>query len=276
VAVAAVALWWANRSAPGEVAEVDILDSGGAAITDPLPVSLGDTVGLHASAADAEGAALDRPITWRSSDPAVAAVDPGGVLVALSSGTTRVSATADEVSGEVTVNVRAEPAAVVLRAEGGAAPISELDLRVGEAASLLAAVTDGRGQPMEGEAVTWRSSSSSIVQVDGNGRLTGRGAGRAVITASAGNTSRDLTVSVSAAPAPPPPANGRLVLRIVPSWANVFIDGVSRGEQTGLDMQIVAGRHRLRLENPTMIPVDTIFDVRPGARVELNIRMRTR
>jgi len=83
-------------------------------------------------------------------------------------------------------------------------------------------------------------------------------------------------VSVSGAPASPQSTNGRLVLRIVPSWANVFIDGVSRGEQTGLDVQIAAGRHRLRLENPTMIPVDTIFDVRPGTRVELNIRMRTR
>jgi len=277
VALVALALWWANRPAPAAaVSEISILGSGGAAITEPLPVALGDTVELHASAADARGAPVDRPVTWRSSDPAVASVDPGGLLVASSRGTTRVSATADGVTREVTVNVRAEPAEVVLRAEGGAAPISQLDLRIGEAASLLADVNDRAGRPMEGEAVTWRSSSSSVARVDASGRVTGRAAGRAVITASAGGASRDVTVSVSAAPAPSQPENGRLVLRIVPSWANVFIDGASRGEQTGLDVQIAAGRHRLRLENPTMIPVDTIFDVRPGARVELNIRMRTR
>ncbi len=277
VLLGAGALWWANRPAPPvAVAEVDILGSDGMAIADPLRIMLGDTVTLTAAAADAEGAVLDRPVSWQSTDPAVASVDPGGVLIALARGDTRVRASADGVSRELAVAVDAEPADVVLRTEAGPAPVRELDLGIGEAASLVADVTDRNGQPMEGQAVTWRSSSSAVAQVDRTGRVTGRAAGRAVITASAGSASREVTVSVSGAQPPPPPANGRLVLRIVPSWANVYIDGVSQGEQTGLDMRIVPGRHRLRLENPTMIPVDTIFEVRPGARVELNIRMRMR
>jgi hypothetical protein len=70
-------------------------------------------------------------------------------------------------------------------------------------------------------------------------------------------------------------ADGRLVLQILP-WANVFVDGVARGERTSLDVALSPGRHRLRLENPAMAPVDTIFEVRPGTRVEMNFRMRAR
>jgi hypothetical protein len=285
VAVVAVAIVsWLLLGGPGPeppppVAEVTILTAEGAAAGDPLRVAPGDTVRLTATASDAAGQILDRPVTWGSSDVAVASIDAGGLLVALARGSTRITARAEESSREIAVTVEvAPPAEVVLRTAADGRPVSELELAAGQWILLAAAVLDGSGQALDGQPVAWTSSSTSIASVDAQGRVTGRGAGRAVITASAGAVSRDVPVEVTrpADPLPPPPANGRLLLRIVPSWAIVTLDGVSRGEQTGLDTRLAPGRHRLRLENPRMMPIDTTFVVEPGARVELNIRMRER
>jgi serine/threonine protein kinase len=284
VLVAVAAVVWLVRGGPGPeppppVTEVTILTAEGAAVGDPLRVLPGDTVRLAATASDAAGAIVDRPVTWSSSDAAVASIDAGGVLVALGRGSARITARAEEASREVAVTVEAvPPAEIVLRTAADGRPVDELELAVGQWILLGAGVLDRSGRVLDGRTVAWTSSSTSVASVDAEGRVTGRAAGRAVITARAGTVSRDLPVEVTRPvdPEPPPPANGRLVLRIVPSWANVTLDGVSRGEQTGLDLRLAPGRHRLRLENPRMMPIDTTFVVEPGARVELNIRMRER
>ncbi len=267
--------WWVtHRSEPEPtVAQVRILTADGAAASDPLRLMLGDSIGLSASAADADGAALDRPVAWSSSDPAVASVAPSGMLVGVAGGSARVVARVEGVSREVAVTVEAGVAAVALHRQGDTASVTGIDLDLGDAVTLEATVTDRAGRPVTDEPVRWLSSSSAVAEVDRSGQVTGRGVGRAVVTASAGGVSHEVTVDVRR-PAPRV-ADGQLVLQILP-WANVFVDGVARGERTSLDVALSAGRHRLRLENPAMMPVDTIFDVRPGARVQMNFRMRAR
>jgi serine/threonine protein kinase/uncharacterized protein YjdB len=275
--LAAGGYWLAHRSEPTPtVAAVRILTADGAAAADVLRVAPGDTLDLSAAASDAKGAVVDRPVSWSSGDPTVASIEAGGMLVGLARGTTRISASAGGVSREVTVTVRAEPAEVVLRAQGDSAAVSAIDLTVGQGIALGATVTDRRGRPLDDTPVAWRSSSASVASVDGNGQVTGRSVGQAVVSARAGEASREVRVSVTGR-RPAPPASGHLVLRIVPSWAIVYVDGVSHGEHTGgLELRIAPGQHHLRLENPRMMPVDTVFDVQAGARVELDIRMRTR
>jgi serine/threonine protein kinase/uncharacterized protein YjdB len=267
--------WWVtHRPEPTPtVAQVRILTADGAAASDPIRLMLGDSVGLSAGAMDADGAALDRPVSWSSSDPAVASVAPSGMLVGLAGGTARVVATADGVSRELSVTVEAGVAAVGLHARGDTTSVTGMTLDLGDAVTLEATVTDRAGRPVADEPVRWLSSSSSVAEVDRNGRVTGRGVGQALITASAGGVSHEVTVDVRRPQ--PRVADGRLVLQILP-WANVFVDGVARGERTSLDVALSPGRHRLRLENPAMAPVDTIFEVRPGTRVEMNFRMRAR
>lgn len=80
-----------------------------------------------------------------------------------------------------------------------------------------------------------------------------------------------------AAAAPPPrtepapaPARGRLEINIRP-WADVFVDGVARGQfQTRVELDVAAGRRRIRLENPNLQPVDTTVVVEAGRTTVVN------
>jgi uncharacterized protein YjdB len=279
VPVAVLALvaggWWMTHrpETPAAVAQVRILTADGASAPDPIRLLPGDSLGLSAAAVGAGGDALDRPVAWSSSDPAVASVAPSGMLLGRAGGTARVMASVEDVSREVTVSVEVDVAAVALHAGGDTVPVSRLGLILGDTVTLRASVSDRAGRVLADEPVRWISSSSAVAEVDRSGRVTARGVGQVVVTASAGGVSREVPVEVSRPQ--PRVADGQLRLQILP-WANVFVDGVARGERTSLDITLSAGRHRLRLENPAMVPVDTIFEVRPGARVQMNFRMRAR
>jgi hypothetical protein len=54
----------------------------------------------------AGGELLDREITWVSSDPAVASVDANGLVAGVALGSAIVTATAEGVSGKITIDVR--------------------------------------------------------------------------------------------------------------------------------------------------------------------------
>jgi hypothetical protein len=274
LALTAGGWWFSHRTpTPAPVAQVRILTTDGAAPPDPIQLVQGDSLALSASVTDREGGAVDRPVSWSSSDPAVAAVGAGGMLVGRAGGSARVTASVEGVTRDVGVRVEAGAAAVALHAQGDTAALERVTLELGDAVALEAAVMDRTGRPLVDEPVRWLSSSSAVAEVDRSGRVTGRGVGQATITATAGGVSRELAVEVRRPE--PRVANGQLVLQILP-WANVFVDGVARGERTSLDLALPAGRHRLRLENPAMMPVDTVFEVRPGARVQMNFRMRAR
>jgi serine/threonine protein kinase len=72
----------------------------------PSPLRLGDKVSLEATVYDAEGKTVNRPVTWRSSDPRVAPVDTDGRLVARAEGWAIVTAEADGVKAHVEAVVR--------------------------------------------------------------------------------------------------------------------------------------------------------------------------
>jgi len=98
------------------------------------------------------------------------------------------------VPGRITIVDRV----VVLREVG----LIEIDspvqlLRVGEAMSLSARVSDVAGNPIPGREVSWRSSDGGIAQVGADGVVTGVAAGQVTLTARAGTRegSRTLTVS---------------------------------------------------------------------------------
>ena len=70
---------------------------------------------------------------------------------------------------------------------------------------LSATVTDASGAPLPGVVVGWTSSDASVASVDAAGLVTGRRAGSATMTASAGGAERSATVTVTLPPPPPPP-----------------------------------------------------------------------
>ncbi len=60
------------------------------------------------------------------------------------------------------------------------------------------ALTDGDGDPIDGDGAVWRSSDSEVVEVDGSGMVTASGDGQATITAELGAQEASAVVTVAA------------------------------------------------------------------------------
>ena len=74
--------------------------------TDPT-LDRGDVVTLVAEPRDAAGTALTgRTIVWQAEDEGVAFISSTGRLVAVGTGTTRITATCEGISGSILVTVR--------------------------------------------------------------------------------------------------------------------------------------------------------------------------
>ena len=73
--------------------------------TDPT-IPVGDTVRVRATPVDADDRVIPgKPATWEVADGSVASVDDGGLVQGLSMGSTKVSATADGITGSTTAMV---------------------------------------------------------------------------------------------------------------------------------------------------------------------------
>lgn len=147
--------------------------------------ALGDTLRLLAETADANGHPV--PVTWSSSDPAVAQVDHSGLVAAADNGTATITATAGGAATSATVTVEQEAVALSLSAE-------EVAFRaLGDTLRLVAEANDANGHPMP---VTWSSSDLAVAQVDDAGLVAAAGNGTATITATAGRNTVGAAVTV--------------------------------------------------------------------------------
>lgn len=158
-----------------------------------LGLTPGGTGTLVAIVTDAGGGLLvGRSVTWTSSNPAVATVS-GGVVTALTPGSTMIGATSEGRSGSATVTVSQPPViAVVLD------PTS-LSLAVGAEAQVTATPTGAGGIALPGRTVTWTSSTPGVATVQ-NGLVRGVSVGSAVVTASSDGVPAALVVQVVAPP----------------------------------------------------------------------------
>jgi alpha-tubulin suppressor-like RCC1 family protein len=72
-----------------------------------LELKVGDARQIAATPQDAQGRTLQKAVTWRSSDAAIATVDNSGSVRALSGGSAVITAAADGIEGKATVTVTA-------------------------------------------------------------------------------------------------------------------------------------------------------------------------
>ncbi|MFL5606534.1 MAG: beta strand repeat-containing protein, partial [Gemmatimonadaceae bacterium] len=182
--------------------------SGSATVTvTPVPVSsvtvapatkslvVGTTATLTATVKDANGTIVtDRPVTWSSSSPAVAAVSPAGKVTALSVGSATIAATSEGKTGTAAVTVVPVPVASV------AVQPATASLHVGQTASLSATVTDANGTVVTDRPVAWTSSNNAVATVSTTGIVTALAPGSATITATAEGKSGSSTVTVTLVP----------------------------------------------------------------------------
>lgn len=141
-----------------------------------LSVVEGNSVKLTASVKP--GDVVDKTITWKSSEPAVATVDSEGNVTGVKEGKATVTASAwNGVSATCSVTVTPLPQGVTLSE-------TELTLTEGESATLTATVTPAA---VADKSVTWSSSAPSVASVSSTGKIEALSEGNAIITATASN-----------------------------------------------------------------------------------------
>ncbi|AHG91641.1 Ig domain protein group 2 domain protein [Gemmatirosa kalamazoonensis] len=167
-----------------------------------MPPSLlpGATAQLSAAATNRFGTAVTgRPVTWATSDAAVATVSPGGLVTAVGAGSAVISATIDGVTGSTTASVSQVPVARVTIALGTGS------LQPAQTTQATATAYDAAGNALAGRAFAFTTSNAAVATVSASGVVTAVADGTATITASAGGQSASATVTVTTPATPPPP-----------------------------------------------------------------------
>src|SRR6218665_1054562 len=135
-------------------------------------VGVGESLTLAAAVLPDDAA---QAVTWTTSDPAKAAIDPAGTVTGVAKGTALITAaTADgsNIKGTVTVNVTVKATSVTISP-------TEPSVGVGESLTLAAAVLPDDAD----QAVTWTTSDPAKAAIDPAGTVTGVAKGTALITA---------------------------------------------------------------------------------------------
>lgn len=160
----------------------------------------GDTVSLSARATDAADAQIDgRPVSWLSTNDAVATVSASGAVLAIGPGTVTIRATVDGKFGEASLTVTS-PAAPPPVARVELSP-STLTLAVGGSATIIARAFDASGTELTGRATTWASRDPSIADVDSSGKLLAKAVGTTLVSAIVDGHLAESPVNVTVSPA---------------------------------------------------------------------------
>jgi Bacterial Ig-like domain (group 2) len=156
-----------------------------------IPVHTTQQFSATGSYADGSSSDLTALVTWKSSSTAVATVDINGIVTAVAPGTSTISASIGGVTGSTTLTVNAPTISSI-----SITPV-DLTLAIGINQQFTATATysDGSTQDLA-SGVTWSSSSSSVVSINGSGVATTAGAGQTTITATVGSLSDTTTVTV--------------------------------------------------------------------------------
>lgn len=219
--VTAVSVGTATISATsdGRVARVTVNVSPrpvGAVVVSPGQVSInvGRTTQLTASPTDGQGNPLSgRPVSFSSSNTAVATVSSGGLVTGIAPGSATITATSEGKSGTASVTVTPEPVASV-----SVTPATS-SIIVGTTVQLSAVAFNGNGQPLPGRLVTWSSGAPGLASVSGSGLVTAIAPGTAVILAHVDGVVGSATVSVAQVPV--------ASVSVSPSTASLTVGGTS-------------------------------------------------
>lgn len=121
----------------------------------------------------------DQKLTWESSDPKVATVEPSGIVKSTGPGRAQIVARLGALSAAATVDV-VDTASMAL-----IPPRVTLAGPVGTTMTLQADIRDSKGQPVAPK-LKWTTSDPKVVQVTESGLVASAGEGKATVTASLG------------------------------------------------------------------------------------------
>ena len=133
-----------------------------------------------------------KPVTWISSNSAMATVDSTGMTTGIAPGSVTFTASVGGVSG--TANVTEAAVVVPVVASVSITPATATS-NVGATLALVATVKDQNNNVLTGKLITWASSNSGIATVDANGTTTGVAAGTVTFTATVSGVGGASTVT---------------------------------------------------------------------------------
>jgi uncharacterized protein YjdB len=164
-------------------------------------ISATQTQQLAATLKDAGGTVLTgRPVTWSSSNTAIATVSNAGLVSPTGlndTGTVTITATSGSANGTATVTINPEPVATVTVAPGSST------ISATQTQQLAATLKDAGGTILTGRTVTWSSSNTGIATVSNTGLVSPTGlndTGTVTITATSGSANGTATVTINPDP----------------------------------------------------------------------------
>ena len=147
----------------------------------------GETLTLTAEMNKGESVEADDTVSWKSSNESVATVDQKGTVTAKKPGTATITATAVDGKVSAKCEITVEP----IKSSDITLSTRAATLNVGKTLTLKATVYPTNAS---NKTVTWSSSNPKVATVNASGKVTGKKAGTAVITA---KTADGLTVSAT-------------------------------------------------------------------------------
>ncbi|HEY6109738.1 MAG TPA: Ig-like domain-containing protein, partial [Gemmatimonadales bacterium] len=177
------------------VARVTVLSLPVGSIEVSVPpglIEVGDTVQLTVMVRDIQGKRLLLSPVWASSDPARIRVDSTGLLHAFATGSVRVTARVDSVSGGVDVAALVPVAAVRVTPDS-------LALQYDDTARLSVTLLDSSGAILAARPVAWSiAGDTGAITLSTSLLVSATDAGRAIVTAAAGHAQGRAVVDVAA------------------------------------------------------------------------------
>jgi hypothetical protein len=160
---------------------------------------VGDTVRLDARAVDKSYSGISGvPLTWRSSNSAVAVVDSTGLVRGIAPGPVTIKARLPSGTAQDSVTLEFLTHYSPRRIYVG--PVHRL-ASIGDSARMEAIAYDQNHQEMEDLVFSWLSSDTTVVTVDASGLIQAKANGHSTIRASAMEVSGEVGIEVRQRPA---------------------------------------------------------------------------
>ena len=177
-------------------ATVSVEQEAGSIVVTPSSATLdrvGQTVQLEAVVYDTGNTAIPgAAVLWSSSNPEYATVDANGLVTAVSSGTTQITATSGGVEAYRPVFVEIMQVPVIIELNLSKATLTS----GGQTVQLGALVYDSDGVAIPGAVVAWSSSHPEVATVDSTGLVAAVSNGTTLVTATSGAVSTTATITV--------------------------------------------------------------------------------
>jgi uncharacterized protein YjdB len=185
-----------------------------------LSLTVGGRVAVLAVVVGTNGNSLSgRSVAWSSSNAAIATVaqtgETSGEVLGVALGTTSITATSGGKSSSISVTITQQPAVPV---DTIVIAPSSASVDAGQTVQLTAVAKDASGNILNGRAISWSSSNTSIATVSSSGLVTGVSPGMASIAAASEGQQTTATITVMT----PPPAPVASV-EVAPTAATVVV-----------------------------------------------------